>query len=169
MKKYLLLFAILFATLGANAQTKFGYLSYNEVYQLMPEYAAANQSMAALKEKYDAETQRADDEFNKKFGEFLQGQKDFPLNILQKRQKELQDLMEKSLAFKEEAKKQLTQAEKELQKPILEKLNAIIGQVGKERGYAFIINTDGNTCPFINPFMGEDVTQVVKDRIAQKQ
>jgi outer membrane protein len=51
----------------------------------------------------------------------------------------------------------------------LEKLNAIIGQVGKERGYAFIINTDGNTCPFINPFMGEDVTQVVKDRIAQKQ
>jgi outer membrane protein len=37
--------------------------------------------------------------------------------------------------------------------------------VGAERGYAFIINTDQNACPFISPQQGEDVTQAVLDII----
>jgi outer membrane protein len=166
MKKTLLM-ALMLLPLAAMAQTKFGYLSFNAVYQTMPEYAAAKESMATLKAKYDVETKRSEDEFNKKFGEFLQGQKDFPTNILQKRQQELQELMEKSLAFKEQARQQLNQAEKDFQKPVIDKLNTVIKAVGAERGYAFIMNTDGNACPFINPQMGEDVTQYVKEKLQQ--
>ena len=148
-----------------NVQPKFGYLSYNAVFQAMPEYAAAQQKLTELKAKYDAEARRGEEEFQRKFVEFLQGQKDFPENILQKRQFELQDLLDKSIRFKDEAQKLLSQAEQELQADMLYLLNEAIRAVGVERGYAFIINTDGNACPFINPVSGDDVTNYVKEKL----
>ena len=80
MKK-LILFLLLLATMPAMAQgeLKFGYLSYNVVMQAMPEYAAMQSSMAELREKYEAEQKRVEDDFNKKYEEFLDGQKSLEL------------------------------------------------------------------------------------------
>lgn len=144
---------------------KFGFLSYNEIFQTMPEFADAQKKMAELKAKYDQEAQRSETEFQRKYAEFLQGQKDFPENILLKRQYELQDLMTQSIKFKEEAQMLLVQAEKDLQAELLLRLNEVIRQVGAERGYAFIINIDGNACPFINTMVGEDATNFVKEKL----
>ena len=72
----------------------FGYLSYDTVFRQMPDYQQARESFQALKAKYDAEARRAEEEFQRKFAEFLQGQADFPASIMQKRQAELQDLMD---------------------------------------------------------------------------
>ena len=163
--KKTLLVILLLCPISLLAQTKFGYLSYTKVFEEMPEYASAKESMRILKEKYDAETQRSEEEFYKKFGEFLQGQKEFPANILQKRQREMQELMEKSLAFKEEARKVLTQAEKELQVPIMDKLNRIIAIVGRERHYAFVLNTDGHACPYVDSDLCEDATPFVLEKL----
>ncbi len=148
-----------------TVQPKFGYLSYNAIFQVMPEYAASQKKLSELKAKYDREAQRGEEEFQRKFAEFLQGQKDFPQNILLKRQHELQDLLTRSIEFKEEARKLLRQAEKDLQADMTYLLNEAIRAVGVERGYACILNTDGNTCPFINPAMGDDVTNLVKEKL----
>lgn len=161
-----LLLALPFTSMAQEVvSAKFGYLSYNHLYCLMPEYSVAQRNMAELKEKYDKEAQRSEVEFQQKFAEFLQGQKDFPANILQKRQKELQDLMEKSISFKQEVQKFLADAEKELQAEVGKRLNEAIQAVGTERGLSFILNTDGNACPFINVAAGEDVTEWVKQKL----
>ena len=131
----------------------------------MPEYEVSRQKLADLKSKYDKEALRSEEEFQRKFAEFLQGQKEFPENILLKRQHELQDLLTKSIRFKEESQKLLVQAEKDLQADMLYLLNEAIRAVGVERGYAYIINTDGNTCPFINPAVADDVTNYVKEKL----
>ena len=150
----------------AKAQNNhFGYLSYNAVFQAMPEYAVSQQKLKELKAKYDKEALRAETEFQRKFSEFLQGQKDFPENILKKRQNELQELLEESVRFREEAQNLLKQAEQDLQADMLYILNEAIKAVGIEHGYNFIINTDGNACPFINPSNGEDVTNFVKEKL----
>lgn len=146
-------------------QLRFGYLSYNAIFKAMPEYALSQQKLTDLKAKYDMETRRGEEEFQRKFAEFLQGQKEFPENILLKRQYELQELLDESIRFKEESQQLLSQAEQELQADMLYLLNEAIRAVGVERGYAFIINTDGNTCPFINPAMGDDVTNYVKEKL----
>lgn len=168
MNRWFLLVMTACLPLWAGAQvpaTKFGYLSYNAVFKAMPEYEASRQKLSELKAKYDREAQRGEEEFQRKFAEFLQEQKDFPENILLKRQHELQDLLAKSIAFKEEAQKLLSQAEKDLQADMVYLLNEAIRAVGVERGYACILNTDGNTCPFINPAMGDDVTNYVKEKL----
>lgn len=143
----------------------FGHLSYDSVLHSMPEYAAAMRQMKNLKAKYDEEAARVEKDFNKKYEEFLEGQRDFPPTILQKRQSELQDLLDKNIAFKEESNRLLKSAEKTILAPLHARLTATLKAVGEERGYAFIINTDNNACPFVNPARGEDITQTVMDRL----
>ena len=71
--------------------------------------------------------------------------------------------MDKNLAFKDEAKRQLQQAEPEAFAQLKTKLANAILKVGKERGYAFILNTDSNSVPFINPAYGEDALQYIRE------
>lgn len=140
---------------------QFGYLSYNEVYKQMPEYKKACDDFAALKAKYDAEATRAEDEFQRKFAEFLNGQKDFPQSIMLKRQAELQDLMEKSVTFRKETQRLLADAEAQLQAPVTERLNQVIYSVAGQLGLIFVLNTDGNAVPFVHPQVGVNITEPV--------
>ena len=139
----------------------FGYLSYDQALKSMPEYLIVQKKLADLTAQDESETKRVEDEFNTKYEQFLEGQRDFPPTILQKRQSELEELMEKNIAFKEESRQLLATAEKEAMAPLHEKLAAAIQQVGTSRGLAFILNTDQNAVPFINPSMGIDVTEAV--------
>ena len=128
----------------------FGYFSYNDVLQAMPEYAQAIKSLDELKKTYDEEMARAEQDFSKKFAEYLDGQKSFPENIMLKRQKELQQLMEQSMQFKEEAQELLTKAEAELMEPVHKRLTEAIQAVGIRHNYAYVLNTDANAYPYIS-------------------
>ena len=155
-------------SLSASAQTtapvlKFGFLSYDAVLRSMSDYAVVEASMAQLKSQYAAEQKRVEDEFNKKYEEFLDGQRDFPQTILQKRQSELQELLNKNIAFKKESQRLLAEAEKEALAPLQARLANALAKVGNERGLAFILNTDQNATPWMNPALGEDVTEIVKN------
>ena len=101
MKKFALVLILSFAhfLMGqTSAQVKFASVDYEKVLKQMPEYAQAQQSLSELKAKYDQEATRGEEEFQNKFSEFLQGQKDFPENILVKRQAELGYRAEHTLA-----------------------------------------------------------------------
>jgi outer membrane protein len=144
----------------------FGYLSYDEVLKSMPEYPAAMKSLDDLKQSYDQELTRAEEDFSRKFYEFVDGQKDFPENIMLKRQKELQQLMDESVKFKEEARQLLTKAEQELMAPLHQRLKDVLREVGLEKNFSFILNTDNNSYPFINTTgEGEDCTVIVKEKL----
>lgn len=156
---------LLLLPLRASAQMRFGFVKYAEVCCQMPQYEQAKKHIADLQAKYEQEAQRSETEFQRKFSEFLQGQKDFPANIMQKRQAELQDVMERGIAFRKEAEQLLTKAEKDLMQDVYNKLNAAITAVGKEQGYAFILNMDDNSAPYINPEMGDDVTDHVRVKL----
>jgi outer membrane protein len=165
MKKAILLVLLaLMAAMPTMAQNdlKFGYLSYATALQAMPEYAAMQNSMAELRQKYEAEQKRVEDDFNKKYEEFLDGQKSYPKTILQKRQSELQEMLDKNIAFKKESQRLLSQAEEEAMAPIRVRLAEVLDAIGRERGYAFIVNTDEKAALWLNPAMGEDVSAAVK-------
>jgi len=165
MKKAILLVLLaLMAAMPTMAQNdlKFGYLSYATALQAMPEYAAMQNNMAELRQKYEAEQKRVEDDFNKKYEEFLDGQKSYPKTILQKRQSELQEMLDKNIAFKKESQRLLSQAEEEAMAPIRVRLAEVLDAIGRERGYAFIVNTDEKATLWLNPAMGEDVSEAVK-------
>ena len=166
MKK-LILFFLLLASVPALAQSelKFGYLSYNAVLQAMPEYTAMQNDLAQLREKYEAEQKRVENDFNKKYEEFLDGQKSFPKTILQKRQSELQEMLDKSVAFKKESQRLLKQAEEDAIAPVMVRLAETLDTIGKARGYAFIVNIDEKVALWLNPSQGEDITATVIEQL----
>ena len=136
----------------------YGFLSCQSALEAMPGYADARRSLADLKAKYDAEMKRVEDEFNAKYEAFLDGQSTFAPSIREKRQAELQELMEKNQAFKDQAKQYLKNAEQDAYQPLRKKLAAAIQRVGHAKGLAFVLNTDNGTLPFVNPEMGTDIT-----------
>ena len=171
--KRILVLLVAFVSLNAFAQggatssssVKVGYLSYQAAIKAMADYTLAQQKLTDLKAKYQAETKRVEDEFNRKYEEFLDGQRDFPKRILQKRQTELQELMAKNVAFKNKSVEQLAKDEAEALAPLYDKLNATLAAIGQEKGYAFVLDTDVKALPFINPAMGEDINEVVKNAL----
>ena len=163
--KRLVLFLFVLVPVIAPAQLQFGYLSYQQVIKEMPEYTQAMKELQTLKAKYDEEATRGETEFQKKFVDFLQGQKDFPQTIMQKRQAELQTLMDSGVAFRVQVQGLLAQAEKDLIAEVQKKLNRVLLEVGVEYGYGFILNTDDNACPYINPVIGVDVTEIVRQKL----
>ena len=144
---------------------RFGYLSYQAALKSMPGYADVQQQMEDLRNQYQAETKRVEDEFNRKYEDFLDGQRDFPRTILQKRQTELQELMSKNIEFKTRSREELAQAEKQAMAPLRIRLIELLGSIGRERGYDFIYDTDTKALPFINPAIGEDINQLVQDAL----
>ena len=161
-----------FVSGNANQQTiiqpqHFGYLSYNDVLHAMPQYQQAMKSLEELKNTYDQEMERSEQEFSKKFTEYLDGQKTFPENIMLKRQKELQQLMDQSLQFRKEAQELLTKAEEELMEPVHALLKEAIDAVGKNRNYAYVLNTDVNAYPYISGD-GENCTDMVLTQLGIK-
>ena len=144
---------------------RFGYFSYEEVLHTMPGYAIAKHNMDELRAKYDEETKRVETEFNTKYEEFLDGQRSYAKTILEKRQAELRELMEKNIAFKAEANRLLKQAEDEAFAPLKAKVNEEAQKMGKEKGFAFILNTDNNAAPYLNAEMGEDITAALEEKL----
>lgn len=165
MKKLFLLIVLGVLSLTANAQTRFGYFSFDNVLKSMPDYVMAQRSIDDLKQKYDAEMKRAEDEFNSKYEEFLDVQKDLVPAILRKRQAELKEMMQKNINFKNESQRLLKQAEADAFAPVKNKLYNALTKVGQAQGYAFILNTDGDACPYVNPEMGEDATELIKEAL----
>ncbi len=148
---------------------RFGYASYKAILSQMTEYAQAKKDFEALKAKYDAEATRSEEEFQRKFAEFIQGQKDFPASIMQKRQAELQELMEKSISFRQQSRELLRKAEADMQAPARQRLNKAIAEVGTEHHLLFVLNTDGEALPFVHPDFGIDVTTLILTQLGIPQ
>lgn len=166
MRKVLTVVICLCAVLCVSAQDstrlfKYGYLSYETALRAMPDYAMTQQALNDLRAKYDAEMQRVEQDFNLKYEEFLDGMRDFPETILRKRQSELKQLLERNVAFRNESRQQLSKDETQLFAPLKAKLAEVLAAIATESGYAFILNTDLNAVPFINPDMGEDINEKV--------
>ena len=165
MRKVLfLLFACLALTVQAQEQRdsittlKIRYLSYEKALKALPDYALQQKKLADLRAQYETE-------FNQKYEEFLDGQKDFPKTILLKRQTELKEMMERNVAFRNDSRRELQQAETEAMQPLRRQLNELLAKLAKEQGFSLILNTDGDACPYIDGTVGEDIMPMVVERL----
>lgn len=181
MKSKILIFLITFMTTcisifaqqeGAQQQTqpavamlKIGYFSYDEALRAMPDYSIVTAKLHDLRSQYDAEMQDAEKEFNEKYESFLENQKIMADAIREKRQSELQSMMERNVAFRHEAERLMAQAEQESMAPLHEKLNKVIANIAEERAYIMVVNTDSNACPYLNPIMAENISILVIERL----
>lgn len=152
---------VLTANTGAQSLFRVGYVSYSSLLDSMPQKYVVQRQIAELRSQYEQEMQRVEAEFNQKFETFLEERNDYPRTILLKRQNELQQLMQQNVEFRSYAQRELTQAEAEAMKPLHALLRQAIARAATACGVAFVLNTDNNSSPFIDPACGIDITSQV--------
>lgn len=170
--KALRTFALLFlGLLALNLQAQsvpaavLGTIHADSLLKAMPDYQQAVAEGDTLKARLDAETVYNEQTFQRQFAEFLQGQKDFPESIMLKRQRDLQESMEKGIAFRQAAAQLLGEARRELEKPARERLKKAIEDVIYERNYEFIVDLDHPSGFYFAPYRAEDATAYVKAKL----
>ena len=144
LKKIALLVVMFALPLGAMAQAKFAHMNSQDVIAVMPEFTKAQADLDAMSKKYQDEMQRTNEEFQKKYQEFLAQADSLPKNIAERRQKE-QDAMA----------------------PIYQKLDEAIQAVGKAEGVVYIFDLARTPIPFVGA-QSVDVTAKVKTQLGIK-
>ena len=180
MKK-LIIFLLMMLPLGVFAQeSKIAIVNTQEVIQAMPEFATMQKQMADMEAKYKNEMQVMQDEYNKKYSDFVAQQDSLTENIKLRRMQEIQDIQERMDNFVQVAQQELQDMEQrtqnfiqisqqdfqkkqgELFTPIQDKLKNAIKAVGDEKGYTYILD------PQIVLYQGNtavDATQFVKAKL----
>ena len=144
---------------------RYGYCSHRQLLESMPEYAQVVAQLKSLRGKYESEASHNEEDFRRRFQEYLQGQKEFPEAILLKRQADLERSMEEGLAFRAQADSLLQQAETDLMQSLHARIDAAIRAVAVEHGYECVVNTDAGAFPFLNPALSEDITTFVSEKL----
>lgn len=162
-----LLFLILFFPFALSAQVaQFGYFSMSCVLDSLPEYRLAQDEYNALLVRCDEEVAHSEEELTRSYVAFLDGQHSFPEPILRKRQKELQDLVDRSVVLRDQLKEWLSQAHDSLFVPVRQKVDEAVARVCIVRNLAYAIDADESAYRFINPAYGCDIAALVLQEIS---
>lgn len=148
-----------------SAQGKFGFYSHKEVLMAVPEYLLAIEEFELLKQRCNAEIERNEQELTRKYVAFLDGQQDFPEPILRKRQKELQQMVDNSVLFRDRLKVWLSQAKDSLLAPCNERVDNALAKVCERMELAYAINSDELMYRYVNPKYGEEITPLVLEEV----
>ena len=171
MLKKIALVMLLALPMGVFAQNlKFGHINAQEIITVMPEFTKAQNDIQTLEKQLTAELQRTQEEFNKKYQEFQQAiaKDSLPPNIAERRQKELQDMMQRQEQFQQDAQQQMQKAQNDAMAPIYQKLDNAIKAVGAAEGVIFIFDLARTSIPYVNESQSINLTNKVKANLGIK-
>ena len=169
MLKKIALVMLLALPMGVFAQNlKFGHINAQEIITVMPEFTKAQNDIQTLEKQLTAELQRTQEEFNKKYQEFQQAKDSLPANIAERRQKELQDMMQRQEQFQQDAQQQMQKAQTDAMAPIYKKLDDAIKAVGAAEGVIYIFDLARTSIPYVNEAQSINLTNKVKANLGIK-
>lgn len=160
MRKFLFILLFVPALLCAQP-AQFGFFSLKAVMEELPEYTEAQNNYNSLLELCDAEVASGEEVLTRAYVSFLDGQSTFPEPILRKRQKELQDLVDRNVVLRDQLKVWLEQAHDSLFAPILLNVDMAVERVCLHKELAYAVDTDKEAYRYVNPNFGVDITELV--------
>lgn len=170
MIKKILLAVLLAAPMCLSAQTlKFGTVNTQEVFNLMPDKATAENTLKETAAKYDAEGKKLQEAFAQLQADYekLEADATTPKAIKDRRMQELQETYQKIQNFQQTASQELQRTQETLLAPIMDKLQNAIKAVGAEGGYTFIYDMSMGVVLYAGNG-AEDVTPQVKAKLGIK-
>ena len=166
MLKKIVLLAFLCLPLGMMAQeVKIAHVNTQEVFSAMPETAAATTELDNLNQKITADLQNMQDEYSKKYTDFMQASDTLVQSIKIRRMQEIEDLKNRIETAYQQGDQDMAKRKSELQTPIIQKIQDAIKSVGDEQGYTYMMET--GAFMYISP-KAIDATPLVKAKLGLK-
>ncbi len=169
MKKLILsvlfIFSVLYAgNIAAQTAQQIAFVNSNELLEAIPDKVAATKSINELNNKYKAELQVMQNDYNKKYSDFVSYQNSMADNVRLRRMQELYELERQINNFMKVAQDDISNQEKELIVPLRQKVKDAIYQVGVERGFVCIYDLANPAIAFVTPD-ATDATVLVKQKL----
>jgi len=161
------LFILLISTTAfaqTTPQMSVAFVNSNELLEAFPEKAQATQQLLTLSENYKKELELMQNEYNKKYSDYITYQSSMAENIKLRRMQELTELENRIQQFMELAQKDIENQEKALLEPLKQKISNAIRSVGIERNYTVIYDLAYPCIAFVSP-SAVDANHYVKQKL----
>ncbi|MFO7923413.1 MAG: OmpH family outer membrane protein [Bacteroidales bacterium] len=163
--KLLFIAALLMAGPVVHSQTvKFGHINSSRLLNLMPEREAAQRELQREAQSLGEELEKLQVEYNNKLQNYMEVQDSLTSVVRQLRERELRELQTRIQEFQAGAEEDLQQREMELIQPIFEKIEKVISEVARERGYIYVFDIDANSILYFSD-ESEDILPFVRERL----
>lgn len=141
--------------LGASAQVNaaytVGYINSTELLNAFPEKEKASAKLIALSDNYKKELELMQNEYNKKYSDYITYQSALAENIKLRRMHELTELENKIEQFMELAQRDIEAKEKEWLQPLKAKIKEAVQAVGVEKNFIVIYDLADPGIAFVSP------------------
>ena len=157
MMKNFILISVLFISfifvekLAAQTAQQVAYINSNELLEAMPDKAKASAILVDLNQKYKDELKVMQNDYNKKYSDFISYQTPMAENIRLRRMQELYELERQINEFMKLAQQDIESQEKALIEPLRLKIKDAVYQVGVEKGFVCIYDLANPAIAFVTP------------------
>ncbi len=162
MKKFLMI-AVAMLPLVMAAQARIGIVNSKQLFDLMPEKVAAEAKLKTLSDRYHAEYELLQSEFDKKYADYqtVAADASMPETIKERRVHELQESDKKMRDFERRAADDIAAQRLALTQPITDKIQAAIRQAGELAALDVVFDTAVTPVAYTGPST-VDITPMVK-------
>ena len=173
MKKLTSVFLLIFmviavSSVSAQKSVKIGHIDFAGLYQQMPGMDSAQKKYQDYGKTLKAQMDAMQNEYETKVTDY-QGNSSTMSDLIKKtREKEIVDLQERIQTFQQSAQESLSKKEQELTNPIIEKAKKAVGEVAKEAGFSYILNSSEGLGNLLYIDGGEDILPLVKKKLGLK-
>ena len=146
MKRLIVGALLALACAGAAAQMKIGHINSETILQTLPEAIDAQKSIAALVAGWEADLQKMQADWKKKFDEFDKRKLILTDQVRADQERELRELDQSITDFRNKKFGQsgeLFQKQNEIMKPIQNKMFHVLEEIAKDDGYDYIFDRSG--------------------------
>jgi len=127
--------------LKVEAQTlKFGHINTDELIRAMPEYDSAMAKLTRIQKELINELELMQVELNNKYETYNKESKNYTELVRQTKEQELADMSKRIQDFQLQAQNQLQEEQTNLTRPIFDKVDKAIKDVGKEGGFIYVFD-----------------------------
>ena len=167
LKVALVALGVVFMSNFAQAQAKVGYVSIEQVLQLMPEAKTVQTNIETYQQQFVVTLQGLQKEFDTKLAEYNAKRATMTDAVRTVTESELQSLQQRSTETRDKAQQQVEAKGQELMRPLYEKVKVAINAVAKEKGYTHVLNATTNDLLLVAP-PADDLLAAVKLKLGLK-
>ena len=165
MKNFLSIGLVMIALLAFNpflsAQSKSGYISIDEVVQLMPEYKKSMADIAQFDSALQINYGETLKELNRQDSIFKADSVKMGNAVKIANKEKMKKLLVELQGFEQSYQQQMQQKQEELMAPVAQKANQLISEVAKANGYAYVFRKEAL---IVSP-EGDDILPLVKKKL----
>jgi len=154
----------------AKAQSKVGYINFDQLVQASPDLKAIQTQLDTYSKQFQDQYTAMTTEYQTKGQQYEAQRATMTDAVRTAAEGQLSDMQKRIQAFSADAQQKVQARTSELSKPLMDKLKAAVSAVAKEKGYAYVINssaTQTGEVLLVSP-PGDDLLADVKAKLGIK-